>query len=120
MLKVLSYILCDLDPKVKVIGQKAGICDGVPSTSALVIFCSFILTGEKPRSVILDCSHVSGLDYTTIQGIIELVADFMRNDVNFALACVSVSYTSNQNIIELVADFMRNDVNFALACVSVS
>ena len=38
MLKVLSYILCDLDPKVKVIGQKAGICDGVPSTSALVCF----------------------------------------------------------------------------------
>ena len=38
MLKVLSSILCDLDPKVKVIGQKAGICDGVPSTSALVHF----------------------------------------------------------------------------------
>ena len=38
MLKVLSNILCDLDPKVKVIGQKAGICDGVPSTSALVVF----------------------------------------------------------------------------------
>ena len=38
MLKVLSSILCDLDPKVKVIGQKAGICDGVPSTSALVVF----------------------------------------------------------------------------------
>ena len=36
MLKVLSNILCYLDPKVKVIGQKAGICDGVPSTSALV------------------------------------------------------------------------------------
>ena len=36
MLKVLSSILCDLDPKVKVIGQKAGICDGLPSTSALV------------------------------------------------------------------------------------
>ena len=42
MLKVLSNILCDLDPKVKVIGQKAGICDGVPSTSALVLF-DFIL-----------------------------------------------------------------------------
>ena len=40
MLKVLSNILCDLDPKVKVIGQKAGICDGVPSTSALVCFIS--------------------------------------------------------------------------------
>ena len=38
MLKVLSSILCDLDPKVKVIGQKAGICDVVPSTSALVFF----------------------------------------------------------------------------------
>ena len=44
MLKVLSNILCDLDPKVKVIGQKAGICDGVPSTSALVciLLCSYI------------------------------------------------------------------------------
>ena len=38
MLKVLSYILCDLDQKEKVIGQKAGICDGVPSLSALVLF----------------------------------------------------------------------------------
>ena len=38
MLKVLSSILCDLDPKVKAIGQKAGICDGVPSTSALVLY----------------------------------------------------------------------------------
>ena len=28
----------DLDPKVKVIGKKAGICDGVPSTAALVGF----------------------------------------------------------------------------------
>ena len=36
MLKVLSSILCDLDPKVKVIGQKAGICDGLPSTSAYI------------------------------------------------------------------------------------
>ena len=46
MLKVLSYILCDLDPKVKVIGQKAGICDGVPSTSALVLF-TFSFTFRK-------------------------------------------------------------------------
>ena len=36
MLEILSNILCDLDPKVKFICQKAGICDGVPSTSALV------------------------------------------------------------------------------------
>ena len=43
MLKVLSYILCDLDTKVKVIGQKAGICGGVPSTSALVCLYDLIL-----------------------------------------------------------------------------
>ena len=43
MLKVLSNILCDLDPKVKVIGQKAGICDGVPSTSALVVIFLILL-----------------------------------------------------------------------------
>ena len=50
MLKALSYILCDLDPKVKVIGQKAGICDGVPSTSALVSICEesklFLVNGN--------------------------------------------------------------------------
>ena len=48
MFKVLSSILCDLDPKVKVLGQKAGICDGVPSTSALVQFH----TGENKYIVI--------------------------------------------------------------------
>ena len=42
MLLVLSNILCDLDPKVKVIGQKAGICDGEPSTSALVLICIYL------------------------------------------------------------------------------
>ena len=45
MLKVLSNILCDLDPKVKVIGQKAGICDGVPLTSALVLH-AFMLSAD--------------------------------------------------------------------------
>ena len=48
MLKVLSYILCDLDPKVKVIGQKAGICDGVPSTSALV---SILVLFDAPKFI---------------------------------------------------------------------
>ena len=37
--------MCDLDPKVKVIGKKAVICDGVPSTSALVyVLCSQSVT----------------------------------------------------------------------------
>ena len=50
MLKVLSNILCDLDPKVKVIGQKAGICDGVPSTSALVEYILMLLGQAASRN----------------------------------------------------------------------
>ena len=50
MLKVLSNILCDLDPKVKVIGQKAGICDGVPSTSALVYTHNVAILRIEPHS----------------------------------------------------------------------
>ena len=30
--------MCDLDTIVKVKGKKAGICDGVPSTAALVTY----------------------------------------------------------------------------------
>ena len=52
MLKVLSNIFCDLDPKVKVIGQKAGNCDGVPSTSALVIIVFVIFPYGVLRQVL--------------------------------------------------------------------
>ena len=38
------------------------------------------------------------LDYTTIQGIIELTADFIRKDVKFAMACVQVRLYDQQNI----------------------
>ena len=55
MLKVLSSILCDLDPKVKVIGQKAGICDGLPSTSALVLY-NYCVTFNCPLSLYLPLS----------------------------------------------------------------
>ena len=57
MLKVLSNILCDLDPTVKVIGQKAGICDGVPSTSALVIIIYSSIFGSTTHSVVLVSLH---------------------------------------------------------------
>ena len=54
MLKVLSNILCDLDPRVKVIGQKAGICDGVPSTSALVkLTLVYYEKRERKKQVLL-------------------------------------------------------------------
>ena len=52
MLKVLSSILCDLDPKVKVLGQKAGICDGVPSTSALVLYV-FVALCPKSTAMVM-------------------------------------------------------------------
>ena len=51
MLKVLSNILCDLGPKVKAIGQKAGICDGVLSTSALVLIEFMIFFIENVNSL---------------------------------------------------------------------
>ena len=54
MLKVLSNILCDLDSKVKVIGQKAGICDGVPSTSAVVVFVMDKVPRENNSKRIID------------------------------------------------------------------
>ena len=61
MLKVLSYILCDLDPKVKVISQKAGICDGVPSTSALVYVISVFFCYAFIRVCLLvPCGHLLG------------------------------------------------------------
>ena len=36
MWRVLGSILCNLDPKVKVKGKEPRICDGAPSTAALV------------------------------------------------------------------------------------
>ena len=65
MLKVLSYILRDLDPKVKVIGQKAGICDGVPSTFALVQYATMLQRGP---CISLEEEEVSFLNFETIRG----------------------------------------------------
>ena len=42
MWRVMGNIVCALDPKIKVIGQKAGICDGGPSTAALVYLIIFL------------------------------------------------------------------------------
>ena len=61
MLKVLINILCDLDPKVKVIGQKAGICDGVPSTSALVYVISVLFCYAFMHiCLLIPCGHLLG------------------------------------------------------------
>ena len=59
------------------------------------------------------------VSYTSIQGTIDLVADFMRTYVNWLSLCLD-KFTTIQGIIQLLVDFMRNDVNFAIACFSVS
>ena len=48
--------MCDLDPKVKVIGKKAGICDGVPSTAALVYIN--IGPGIYDKDILLDFENM--------------------------------------------------------------
>ena len=72
MLKVISYILCDLDPKVKVMGKKAGICDGVPSTSALVnyiISIVFLCTAISISRVTLITGHLQKIDHIKLRKI---------------------------------------------------
>ena len=39
MQRVLGNLLCDIDLKEKLNCKKASICDGVPSTAALVDYC---------------------------------------------------------------------------------
>ena len=74
MLKVLSNILCDLDHKVKVIqvGQKGGICDGVPSTSALVYVWH---DGRYRSKVLLQAILSLGCDATKL---VIVVSDKVR------------------------------------------
>ena len=43
MQRVLGNILCDLDPKVKVKGKKAGICNIVALTATLVSIFRLLL-----------------------------------------------------------------------------
>ena len=69
MKRVLGNILCDLDPKVKVIGTKAGICDGctVDCCSSTNLFfnvlVAFSLAGDRVECTcknidcILFCMH---------------------------------------------------------------
>ncbi|XP_052687884.1 sodium-independent sulfate anion transporter-like isoform X1 [Crassostrea angulata] len=40
----------------------------------------------KNNSVVLDCSHVSALDYTAIQGITELIVDFKSREAKLVFA----------------------------------
>ena len=48
------------------------------------------ILGENPRSVVLDCAHMANIDFTVIQGIAGLIADFRLKDVRFVLANMQV------------------------------
>ncbi|XP_052766037.1 sodium-independent sulfate anion transporter-like isoform X2 [Mya arenaria] len=62
-----------------------------------------------PLSVILDCQHLtSGLDYTTIMGLIEIIADFKRKDVHFSMAGVKKSIIKELNNAD-VKDIIYGD-----------
>ncbi|KAL4240737.1 hypothetical protein ACF0H5_001525 [Mactra antiquata] len=53
------------------------------------IFRYMYTDDDKPRSVVLDCRHLAtGLDYTTLMGLIEIITDFKRKGVHFAMADV--------------------------------
>ena len=41
-------ILCDLDPKVKALGENAGTCDCVSSTAAVVEFIKLVEEKSSP------------------------------------------------------------------------
>ncbi|KAL5017931.1 hypothetical protein ScPMuIL_003653 [Solemya velum] len=50
-----------------------------------------IYADKTPKSVVLDCSNISHIDYSTIQGILELIPDFDRNDVKLVMAGLKLS-----------------------------
>lgn len=61
--------------------------------------------GDASKNVILDCTHISGLDFTAVQGIIELEADFIRHNAIFALACAKpdvITMLENAGIQNLI------------------
>lgn len=53
------------------------------------------IQGNKLMSVIIDCSHVTGTDYSSIQGFIELIAEFKRKQAKIVFACLSTKVMSS-------------------------
>ncbi|NXC59959.1 S2611 protein, partial [Aleadryas rufinucha] len=46
--------------------------------------CSRALAASPPRSVILDCCHVSSIDYTVVVGLAELLQELRRHGLSLA------------------------------------
>ncbi|NXU93345.1 S2611 protein, partial [Xiphorhynchus elegans] len=46
--------------------------------------CSHALTASPPRSVIVDCCHISSIDYTVVVGLAELLQELHRHGLSLA------------------------------------
>uniref|UniRef100_A0A8C6N695 Sodium-independent sulfate anion transporter n=1 Tax=Melopsittacus undulatus TaxID=13146 RepID=A0A8C6N695_MELUD len=46
--------------------------------------CSHALTASPPRSVILDCCHISSIDYTVVVGLAELLQELHKHGLSLA------------------------------------
>uniref|UniRef100_A0A8C3ESE0 Solute carrier family 26 member 11 n=1 Tax=Corvus moneduloides TaxID=1196302 RepID=A0A8C3ESE0_CORMO len=53
--------------------------------------CSRALAASPPRSVILDCCHVSSIDYTVVVGLSELLQELRRHGLSLAFCGLKVS-----------------------------
>uniref|UniRef100_A0A8B9G569 Sodium-independent sulfate anion transporter n=1 Tax=Amazona collaria TaxID=241587 RepID=A0A8B9G569_9PSIT len=46
--------------------------------------CSHALTASPPRSVVLDCCHISSIDYTVVAGLAELLQELHKHGLSLA------------------------------------
>ncbi|XP_053939269.1 sodium-independent sulfate anion transporter isoform X7 [Cuculus canorus] len=51
--------------------------------------CSHALAGASPpRSIILDCRHISSIDYTVVAGLAELLQELRKHGLSLAFCCL--------------------------------
>ena len=57
-----------------------------------------IMTGSTRKCVVIDCSHIFLIDYTTTQGFIQILEEFKRFDSKLHFAEVHVSTMNSSGI----------------------
>lgn len=50
----------------------------------------FFLAASPPRSVILDCCHISSIDYTVVVGLRELLQELHKHGLSLAFCSLQV------------------------------
>ncbi|XP_070580310.1 sodium-independent sulfate anion transporter-like [Ptychodera flava] len=54
------------------------------------------LSGEIPKPCVVDCTRITHIDYSSIQAIVEVCAEFNRNNVKFVLC------GARQNLLDII------------------